>query len=286
MAMWHSFVCRFSDRFRIVLFDFPNQGAGRIVEGASYLSLEEQVGILKAVIDATGGEGRLSVCSASWGGVVALAYAARHPEKLHSLILASIGTKANQKMVDMITKGLEMPVIDRLEVAKSIIETFGRELPAAMKNRIVSQFQRMDTQAFQAFFQHGSTVISVRDLDKVVHVGDVQCKTILVYGEKDAIVDLADVRFLAAQMPHSEVRIIKNVGHFLHLEKKELLDVYEDILSSLDVIPDKRPYSVPPAFVRIANRLVTTSAGRGQRQKSLTVLRQTRRHCSAFTKTP
>jgi pimeloyl-ACP methyl ester carboxylesterase len=269
MAMWHSFVCRFSDRFRIVLFDFPNQGAGRIVEGASYLSLEEQVDILNAVIDATGGEGRLSVCSASWGGVVALAYAARHPEKLHSLILASIGTKANQKMVDMITKGLEMPVIDRLEVAKSIIETFGRELPAAMKNRIVSQFQRMGTQAFQAFFQHG----------------DVQCKTILVYGEKDAIVDLADVRFLAAQMPHSEVRIIKNVGHFLHLEKKELLDVYEDILSSLDVIPGMRPYCVPPAFVRIANRLVT-SAGRGQRQKSLTVLRQTRRHCSASTKTP
>jgi pimeloyl-ACP methyl ester carboxylesterase len=69
MAMWHSFVCRFSDRFRIVLFDFPNQGAGRIVEGASYLSLEEQVDILNAVIDATGGEGRLSVCSASWGGV-------------------------------------------------------------------------------------------------------------------------------------------------------------------------------------------------------------------------
>jgi hypothetical protein len=109
-------------------------------------------------------------------------------------------------------------------------------------------------------------------LDKVVHVGDVQCKTILVYGEKDAIVDLADVRFLASQIPHSEVRIIKDVGHFLHLEKKELLDVYEDILSSLDVIPDKRRYCLPPAFVRIANRRVT-SAGRGQRQKSLTVLR-------------
>lgn len=241
MAMWHSFVCRFSDRFRIVLFDFPNQGAGRIVEGASYLSLEEQVDILDAIIEATGGDGRLSVCSASWGGIVALAYAARHPEKLHGLILASIGTKANQKMVDMITKGLEMPGIDRLEVAKSIIENIGRELPAAMKNRIVSQFQRMDTQAFQAFFQHGSTVISVRDLDNVVDVSQVLCKTIIVYGENDAIIDLADVRFLASQMPHSELRIIKDVGHFLHLEKEELLDVYDKILSSLDVIPGEGP---------------------------------------------
>jgi pimeloyl-ACP methyl ester carboxylesterase len=184
------------------------------------------------------------------GGIVALAYAARHPEKLHGLILASIGTKANQKMVDMITKGLEMPGIDRLEVAKSIIENIGRELPAAMKNRIVSQFQRMDTQAFQAFFQHGSTVISVRDLDRVVDVSNVQCKTILVYGENDAIVDLADVRFLASQIPHSELRIIKDVGHFLHLEKEELLDVYDKILSSLDLIPGEGPccFGVEPTL--------------------------------------
>jgi pimeloyl-ACP methyl ester carboxylesterase len=242
MAMWHSFVCRFTDKFRIVLFDFPNQGAGRITEGASYLSLDEQVDILGAVINAAGGEGRLSVCSASWGGIVALAYAARHPRKLHGLVLASMGTRANQKMVDMITKGLEMPGIDRLAVAKSIIENFGRELPAAMKSRIVSQFERMDTQAFKAFFQHGSTVISVRDLYQVVDVSKVQCRTILVYGENDAIVDLEDVQFLATQLPRSEVRVIKDVGHFLHLEKEELLDVYEDILNSLDGVDDQRSH--------------------------------------------
>ena len=236
MAMWYSFVCRFSHRFRIVLFDFPNQGTGRVVEGPADLSLDEQVDILNAVIETTGVDSRLTVCSASWGGVVALAYAERHPEKLQSLILASIGTKANQKMVEMITKGLEMPVKDRFELAKSIIENFGRNLPPAMKSRIVNQFQRMDMQAFQAFLRHGLNVLSVRELDKVVDVSKVQCKTTLVYGENDAIVDLEDVRFLASQMADSEVKVIKDVGHFLHLEKEELLDVYEEILSGLDII--------------------------------------------------
>ena len=178
----------------------------------------------------------MTVCSASWGGVVALAYAERHPEKLQSLILASIGTKANHKMVEMITKGLEMPVKDRFELAKSIIENFGRNLPPAMKSRIVNQFQRMDMPAFQAFLRHGLNVLAVKDLDKVVDVSKVQCKTTLVYGENDAIVDLEDVRFLASQMADSEVKVIKDVGHFLHLEKEELLDVYEDILSALDII--------------------------------------------------
>jgi pimeloyl-ACP methyl ester carboxylesterase len=232
MAMWHSFVRRFSRRYRIILFDYPNQGAGRITEGSSYLSLEDQVDILAAVIDATCAEDQLSVCAASWGGVIALAYAVKHPQRLNSLILASIGTKANQKMIEMITRGLEMPDTDRLQVAESIIENFGKELPAAMKKRIVGQFQRMDTAAFDAFFQHGSTVLSVRDLSQVVDVGKVQCKTIIVYGENDAIVDLDDVRFLSSQMPHSELRIIKDVGHFLHLERDDLLNVYEDILAA------------------------------------------------------
>ena len=89
--MWHSFVRRFSQSYRIVLFDFPNQGAGRIVEGSFYLSLEEQVDILEAVVNAVSGEDQLTVCSASWGGVVAMAYAVRHPQRLKSLILASIG---------------------------------------------------------------------------------------------------------------------------------------------------------------------------------------------------
>jgi pimeloyl-ACP methyl ester carboxylesterase len=233
MAMWHSFVRRFSHNYRIVLFDFPNQGGGRILEGSSNLSLDEQVDILTAVIDATCGEDQPSVCAASWGGVVALAYAVKYPQRLNSLILASIGTKANQKMIEMISKGLEMPGIDRLQVAESIIENFGRDLPAAMKKRIVDQFQRMDAEAFEAFFQHGSTVLSVRELGAVVDVGKVQCKTIIVYGENDAIVDLSDVRFLASQMPRSELRIIKDVGHFLHLEKDDLLDVYEEILASV-----------------------------------------------------
>ena len=232
MAMWHTFVCRFSQSYRIVVFDFPNQGSGRVVTGSAQLSLEEQVDILDAVIKTAGGENRFTVCSASWGGVVALAYAARHPQRLQRLILASMGTRPNQKMIEIITKGLQMPTEDRLHVAEILIESFGQDLPATMKNKIVSQFPRMSSETLQTFSQHGSMVLSIRELGKVVDVSRIQCRTILLHGEKDAIVDVEDVRFLAAQMPHAEMKVIKDVGHFLHLEKEELLDVYEDILAS------------------------------------------------------
>ena len=232
MAMWHSFVRRFKESYRIVLFDLPNQGGGRVVTGSAHLSLEEQVDILTAVIEATSARDLLTVCSASWGGVIAMAYAVRYPRRLMSLILASMGTRANQKMIDMISQGLQSPVKDPLEVAESLIEGIGQDLPVAMKNKIVSQFQHMGPEAFQAFLQHGSTVLSVRELSKVVDVSKVQCKTILLHGENDTIVDLDDVRYLAAEIPRADLRVIKGVGHFLHLEKEELLDVYEEILAA------------------------------------------------------
>ena len=152
MAMWHTFVRRFSQSYRIVVFDFPNQGSGRVVSGSAQLSLDEQVDILDAVIKTAGGEDQLTVCSASWGGVVALAYAARHPQRLQRLILASMGTRPNQKMIEIITKGLEMPTEDRLQVAEILIESLGQDLPGLMKNKIISQFQRMSSETLKAGF--------------------------------------------------------------------------------------------------------------------------------------
>jgi pimeloyl-ACP methyl ester carboxylesterase len=232
MAMWHSFVRRFSPDYRIVIFDFPNQGKGRVVHGSLHISLEEQVGVVEAVIDAAGIDDQLTVCSASWGGVIAASYAVKHPKRLQRLIMASMGTRPSERMVEMITKGAQMPPDDRDEVAETLIQNFGQDLPAAMKNKIVTQFRQMSREALQAFCQHGLWVLSVRELSNAVDVSKIQCKTILLHGEKDTIIDVNDVTFLASQIPHSEMKVIKNVGHFLHLEREDLLDVYEEILAA------------------------------------------------------
>ena len=232
MAMWRSFVRRFSQNYRIVIFDFPNHGKGRIVNGSADISVEEQVGILDAVIDAANITDKLTVCSASWGGVVAARYAVRHPHKVQRLILASMGTRANEKMIEIISKGFEMEPGDRTEIAETIIKTFGADLPRSMKRKIFRQFQQMSQAALEAFHRHGLFVLAVRDLGNAVDVSQIQCKTIILHGEKDTIVDAEDARFLASQIQNSEFKNIAGVGHFLHLEKEEILDVYEDILAS------------------------------------------------------
>lgn len=232
MAMWHSFVLRFSRDYRLVIFDFPYQGKGRIVSGSIDMTLDEQVDVLDAVVNAAGIDDRLTICSASWGGVIAAGYAVRHPDRVQRLIMASMGTRPNKKMTELITQGTKVFPQNSAGVAEALIQSFGQDLPPAIKNKIATQFQRMSGAALAAFCRHGLWVLSIGELGKVVDVSKIKCKTILLHGENDAIIDADDVRVLATQIPRAEMKVIKGVGHFLHLEKAELLDVYEEILAA------------------------------------------------------
>ncbi len=232
MAMWQNIVARFCRNNRVVIFDFPNQGKAKIVSGSSQVTLDEQVQILLAVMDKTKINREVTMCAASWGGVIAVALAAKYPDRIKRLILASLGTKPNKKMVETIKKGCGLDTKDRDEMAQTLIKSFGETLPPKIKNAIVSQFRTMKEENIQAFYEHGLFVISSKALSDVVDLKAIKAKTILLNGEKDTIIDLDDVRFLASQIPHCELKIIKDAGHFLHMEREDILDIYEDILRS------------------------------------------------------
>ncbi len=230
MAMWHSLVERYSPGYRVVLFDFPNQGRGEVVSGPASVSLDEQVEILREVIKATGTNNQASLCAASWGGVIALAFAARFHGQVKQLCLASLGTKANDIMIETIKKGIAADPADRQKMADILIEAFGQNLPENIKNKIISQFSSMSQKNLDAFYEHGQAVISKEKLGDLVRFSDIREKTFLIYGEKDTIIDLEDVKFLSAQIPNCEVRVVKGAGHFLHMEQIDIFDIYADIL--------------------------------------------------------
>jgi len=230
MAMWHTFIMRYAPHYRIVLFDFPNEGKGKVVSGPVFVTLDEQVDILREVIKATGINKNVTMCSASWGGIVALAFASRHHNEVKQLCLASLGTKANDKMVETIKKGSQIDSHDRQKMADTLIESFGQNLPEGIKNKIVKQFQAMSEENLRAFYEHGLFVISTKKLGDLIKLSQITAKTFLIHGENDTIIDPEDVKFLSSQIINCEVRTIKGAGHFLHLEKDGAFDIYKDIL--------------------------------------------------------
>jgi len=230
MAMWLSLVERYSPYYRVVLFDFPNQGKGKVVSGPGLVSLDEQVNILREVIKATGTSKDVSLCAASWGGIIALAFASRYHGWVKQLCLASLGTKANDLMVETIKKGFAVDPKNRKKMADILIESFGQNLPKNIKQKIIRQFNSMSQENLNAFYEHGMAVVETKKIGDMIKLSDIREKTFLIYGEKDTIIDLEDVKFLASQIPECQIRIVKDAGHFLHMEKVDIFDIYADIL--------------------------------------------------------
>ena len=158
-----------------------------------------------------------------------MAFAERYHGQVKQLCLASLGTKANAAMVETIKKGLAADPNNRQKMADILIDSFGRNLPKDIKNKIVKQFHSMSQENLNAFYEHGLAVVSAKKIGDLIKLSDIREKTFLIYGEKDTIIDLDDVKFLASQIPDCQVRIIKGAGHFLHLEKVDILDIYADI---------------------------------------------------------
>ncbi|MBD3246036.1 MAG: alpha/beta fold hydrolase [Candidatus Omnitrophica bacterium] len=234
MAMWFSFLQRFGQRYRITLFDFPHQGKAQILHGPSRISLEEQVAIVREVMRAAGIR-QATVCSASWGGVVALLFALRFPALTQRLILASIGMKPNERMRRTIMQGVTMEKEERVSMAETLIASFGSCLSEKFKKQITRQFESMSAERLGEFCEHGLSVINAGALDKVVALHEVSVPTLVLYGENDPIIDFEDVELLALKIGGCGVYRIPGVGHFLHLEDEKVFDVYAAILSGGEV---------------------------------------------------
>ena len=232
MAMWQGFVTRFARDYRIILFNFPGQGKGRSLSGPVRPSLVEEVDILSQVMKATYVNHDVSLCTASWGGFIALAFASKHPRAVKRLLLGSIGTRPSQQMIEAIQQGSALDVKDKAQIANLIIDSCGQNLPESVKKKISAQFRSISKENLQSFCEHGLNVISVQKLSDHIDLKKVSVETVLLRGEEDTLVDLEDVMFLSSQIPNCQIKIIKNVGHFLHLESEQVFDIYRELLSN------------------------------------------------------
>jgi len=232
MASWKSVVSYFSKDYSLALFDFPGQGRAQTLSGPTDVSLDEQVGVLHQILLALNAPGKVNVVGASWGGIVVAVFAARHPELVDKIILASFGVMVSEKMLKLIRKGNELYENGKVdEVSDLLIENFGQHLPENYKKKISYQFSAINKEKFHTFYAHGKLLETTQSLNKVVDLRNIKAKTLVINGEHDTIMDMEDVKIATAQIPNCETKIITGVGHFLHNEREDILDIYRDFLS-------------------------------------------------------
>ena len=232
MAVWKPVVSYFSREYSIVVFDTPGQGRSRILYGSPAITLDEQVDVLHAIVRKTYGYAPLHLAAASWGTIVASAYAARHPGSVEKMILASFGVKPSAAMLDVIRAGQKLYDQGRgPEIALLMIQRFGGQIPEAYQRRIVEQFRQMSQEQFESFYAHCDFVRDTGHIDRFVDLGNIKAHTLIINGDHDTILDLEDVSFARSKIPSCEVQIVPGAGHFLHFEREEILDVYKEFLA-------------------------------------------------------
>jgi pimeloyl-ACP methyl ester carboxylesterase len=95
LLMWDPWVEALQDRYRVVRFDLPGHGLSDADPSGDY-SHERTLALTEKLIDALGLE-RFSIGGSGMGATVAFHYAARYPERVERLVLASPETHGSNR---------------------------------------------------------------------------------------------------------------------------------------------------------------------------------------------
>jgi pimeloyl-ACP methyl ester carboxylesterase/DNA-binding CsgD family transcriptional regulator len=198
---------------------YDERGCGLSDRDAEDVSLEARLADLKAVIDAAGFE-RVAVLGISQGGPVAVAFAARFPERVSHLVL--FATFARGRLM----RDPSSSEREQAQLMSSLIRMgWGQGLPA---------FRRLFTTLFipdaspeqmewfdelQRVTADPQTAVRIRNARNLDDVSDeatrVACPTIVIHAREDALVPFAEGRLLATLIPGARFVALESRNHIL-----------------------------------------------------------------------
>lgn len=217
---WRPWVQRLSADYRLLAIDLP--GHGLTEAPAGYLaSLDGNAALVDALARAAGAE-RFVLVGNSMGGAVSLAYAMAHPDKLDGLVLIDaagwpgadgdrggppgfVGLFNNplgrwfMKLIDprlVITGGLKSAYHDESLVTKDVADRYAN-LAMAVGHRDILLTQRPQP----------ARPWTPADFARIT------TPTLVLAGEKDALIPVTDARAIAAAIPGARLVTYPEGGH-------------------------------------------------------------------------
>jgi proline-specific peptidase len=224
-SMFKAFYSQMADIAQLVYYD--HRGNGRSEDGPKERwTLDQWADDLRALCDTLGIE-RPIVFGTSFGGFVALNYAARHPDHPAKLIISSTTSKIHlDRSFAMFERlgGPEVRVVAEryfAEPTKENRDDYQRIVLPVYTQRplppeLVSRVQRRDEVA-EHFFRG-----EVLTFDLGPRLSRITCPVLQLAGEADPIVTIEDSEDLAAALPpHARFERFPNAGHMLAVEDPE-----------------------------------------------------------------
>ena len=214
---WDEVLCALAQAgYRATAPDLPGYGQSTGFGLAAY-ALEEQVTLLEHFMRARG-VARFHLAGSSMGGTIAAMYANQYPGRVMSLTfvggvlgIGEWGTPVKQA----IFKGINpfIPVTGaQIDLELSLLLNKAPVLPESSKSAMVRPYTDQHTH-----YQQVWNIVSLYgNALKTMKPNPV--RTLILWGEKDQVFDVAGALALAKKYPHSRRFLIPDVGHLPMLE--------------------------------------------------------------------
>ncbi|ROO89068.1 pimeloyl-ACP methyl ester carboxylesterase [Actinocorallia herbida] len=206
----------FADRYHVVAWDAPGYAASPALPSAPGM---DGYADLAAVLIASHGAPAV-VLGMSWGGVIAMRLAQRHPSLVRALILgdSTRGSAATpEKAAAMRARGPELsstgpetfsavraPRLLRATAPAAEVEAAAKAMAAAI--RLPGYAHAADSMA--ATYLEGS-------------MGDITAHALVLYGEHDRVTGRPESEAIAAQIPGAALAVVPDAGHLANQENPE-----------------------------------------------------------------
>ncbi len=250
--VWRHWLEGLADGHMVLRYD--ERGCGLSDRDVEDVSLETRVGDLEAVIDAAGIE-RFALLGISQGGPLAVAFAARHPERVSHLVL--FGSFARGRL----ERDPSPSDREQAQLMTSLIRMgWGQGLPA---------FRRLFTTLFipdaspeqmewfdelQRVTADPATAERIRDARNHDDVTDaatrVACPTLVIHARDDALVPFAEGRLLATLIPGARFVALESRNHILLADEP----AWPQFRAELQTFLGPAEVSTPAALPELSSR--------------------------------
>lgn len=236
MAAWEPVAAPLAESFRVVRCDFRGQ---LLSPGEPRPDLGAHVADLLVLLDHLGID-RAHVAGTSFGAIVGLLLAARHPERVSSLAAIT----ATDRITGAMWEGTVRLREAALEAAAGgdggrvhdliVPTTFTPEFLATQAAALA--FRRRQVAGLPPIWFRGVAAIlaALQGLDLRPELPRIQCPSLVVAAENDATFPPEHSRALAAGIPGTRLEIVPGTAHGLAIEHASLLlPILQDFLSGL-----------------------------------------------------
>ena len=229
----------------VVLYDQRGTGASKRVQPNALQTMDAQVADLDALRSALSLD-RVAVLGDSYGGMIAMAYSAAHPEHVARLILSDSAAPSWKGMVHLLPDVFP----DREEAGEAEAKGLAADPEAAAKAGLVNHMRMMfySTGMRDAYLAHmgdlgfepqvgGAVQKATESLDLTSKLAEFRFPTLVITGRYDMNVAPLTAWRMAHAIPGAQIVFFEKSGHLpAYEEPDKYIKVLETFLTRSDAI--------------------------------------------------